>query len=442
MPRFALRADLLDFTADPGWSADDDAPGLRYRPDHWLLVNDEGRIAGVQAQAPSQDWPTIDHQGALLTPGLIDSHVHMPQLEVIASYGTELLDWLNTYTFPAEARYADAALCAQRAHTFLDALLAHGTTAAMVFPTVHAASADALFAAAAQRRMRLITGQCLMDRNAPAELTVPVDQAERDSETLIARWHGQDRLAYAATVRFAPTSTEAQLAMAGRLMQRHAGLYFQTHVAENTAELKWVAELFPTARSYLDVYARHGLIGARSMLAHGIWLDGQDHALLAKAHATVAHCPSSNLFLGSGLMPWRSLQDAGVQVALASDVGGGTSLSLLRNTAEAYKVQALQGARLPAWQALYAATRGAARAWGLEGEMGSFDTGCVADLALWRWAETPVAALRDAAARTLHERVFAWVTLGDERNLMGVWVAGQPLLPPARGKVGMGVAAE
>jgi guanine deaminase len=439
MPRFALRADLLDFTADPGWSAADHAPGLRYRADHWLLVNDDGRIAGVQAPAPGDDWPRIDHRGLLLTPGLIDSHVHMPQLEVIASHGTELLDWLNTYTFPAEARYADAALCAARASTFLDALLAHGTTAAMVFPTVHAASADALFAAAQQRGMRLITGQCLMDRHAPPSLTVAVDQAERDSEALIAHWHGQGRLAYAATVRFAPTSTEAQLAMTGRLLQRHAGLYFQTHVAENQAELAWVAELFPSARSYLDVYAQHGLIGARSMLAHGIWLDAQDHALLATEKATIAHCPSSNLFLGSGLMPWRVLDDAGVQVALASDVGGGTSLNLLRNLAEAYKVQALQGERLTAWQALYATTRGAARAWSLEAEIGSFDTGCMADLALWRWAEGPVATLRDAAARTLHERVFAWMTLGDERYLVSTWVAGQQLLPPARGKAGMGV---
>jgi guanine deaminase len=427
MSGIAIRADLLDFSDDPFWSAADDASGVRFRPDHWLLVDPQGRVAGVQREAPDASWTRHDHAGALLTPGFIDTHVHLPQLEVIASYGTELLDWLNTYTFPAERRWADAAVCAVGAATFLDALLAHGTTSAVVFPTVHAASADALFAAAQQRGMRVIAGQCLMDRHAPADLTVAVDQSERDSEALIARWHGKDRLAYAVTVRFAPTSTDAQLAMAGRLLARHPGLYMQTHVAENRAELEWVAELFPNARSYLDVYARHGLIGARSVLAHGIWLDDADRRVLADARAQVAHSPSSNLFLGSGLMPWRAHEDAGVPVSLASDVGGGTSLSMIRTMADAYKVQAMQHVKLPAWKALYTATRGAARTLGLEREIGSFDTGTVADLALWRWAEGPVAAVRDAAARSLHERVFAWMTLADQHNLEATWVAGRAL---------------
>jgi guanine deaminase len=426
MTRTAIRADLLDFSTDPGWSAADDASGVRCRADHWLLI-ESGRIAGVQREAPDASWQHHDHAGHLLTPGFIDTHVHMPQLEVIASYGTELLEWLNTYTFPAERRYADAAVCEAGANRFLDALLAHGTTSAVVFPTVHKGSADALFAATQQRRMRVIAGQCLMDRHAPPELTVALDQSERDSEALIARWHGQGRLAYAVTVRFAPTSTEAQLAMAGRLLARHAGLYMQTHVAENRAELDWVAQLFPSARSYLDVYARHGLLGARSVLAHGIWLDEADRAVLARAQSQIAHSPSSNLFLGSGLMPWRAHEDAGVAVTLASDVGGGTSLSMQRTMADAYKVQALQHVRLPAWKALYTATRGAARALGLEHEIGSFDNGCMADLALWRWAQGPVATVRDAAARSLHERVFAWMTLADERNLEATYVAGHAL---------------
>ena len=426
MTRHALLADLLDFSADPGWSAADDAPGLRFRADHWLLIDAHGRIAGVQSQPPDSTWTRHDHRGCLLTPGFIDTHVHMPQIEVMASYGAELLDWLTTYTFPAEARYADASVCEAGAARFLDALLAHGTTSAMVFPTVHKVSADALFAAAQQRGMRVIAGQCLMDRNAPSELTVSADQSESDSEALIERWHGVDRLAYAATVRFAPTSSDAQLAMAGRLLRRHDGLYLQTHVAENHAEIAWVRQVFPDARSYLDVYARNGLVGARSMLAHGIWLDAQDHALLAREHAAVAHCPTSNLFLGSGLMPWRTLADAGVAVTMASDVGGGTSLSMQRTLAAAVQVQALQQTRLPAWQALYAATRGAARALTLEDEIGSLDVGCTADLALWHWACGTVAETRNAAARSLHERVFAWMMLSDERNLVATWVAGQP----------------
>jgi guanine deaminase len=426
MKRFAIRADLLDFSADPGWSASDDTPGVRFRAAHWLLVED-GRIAGVQAAEPDATWAKHDHAGRLLTPGFIDTHVHMPQLEVIASYGTELLEWLNTYTFPAERRYADPAVCEAGAARFLDALLAHGTTSAVVFPTVHKGSADALFAAARARGMRVIAGQCLMDRHAPADLTVALDQSERDSEDLIARWHGRDRLAYALTVRFAPTSTDAQLAMAGRLLDRHAGVFMQTHVAENRAELAWVAQLFPTARSYLDVYDRHGLLGPRSVLAHGIWLDEADRRALAQAGSQIAHCPSSNLFLGSGLMPWRAHEDAGVAVSLASDVGGGTSLSMQRTCAQAYQVQALQHIKLPAWKALYTATRGAARTLGLEHEIGSFDRGSTADLALWDWAHGPVARVRDAAARSLHERVFAWMTLADERHLRSTWVAGDAL---------------
>ena len=431
MSRLAIRADLLDFTADPGWSAPSDvSPGLRWRPDHWLLV-DGGRIAGAQPEAPDTSWLRHDHRGRLLMPGFIDTHVHMPQLEVIASYGTELLHWLETYTFPAELRYADPAVCAAGSSRFLDALLMHGTTAAVVFPTVHKASVDALFAAADERGMRLVAGKCLMDRNAPPGLTDTVDSAERDSTALIERWHGRGRLAYAHTVRFAPTSTDAQLALAGRLLAAHPGTYLQTHVAENRDELAWVAELFPDARSYLDVYARHGLIGARSVLAHGVWFDADDRALLGRAGAQIAHCPSSNLFLGSGLADWRALEDAGAAVSLASDVGGGTSLSMLRTMADAYKVQALRGVRLPAWKALHAATRGAAVALGLDHEIGSLDVGCMADLALWQYAVGPVATARDEAASSLHERVFALMTLGDERNLISTYVAGRCLYAAA-----------
>ena len=427
MSRLAIRADLLDFTADPGWSAPSDvSPGLRWRPDHWLLV-DGGRITGAQPEAPDTSWLRHDHRGRLLMPGFIDTHVHMPQLEVIASYGTELLHWLETYTFPAELRYADPAVCAAGSSRFLDALLMHGTTAAVVFPTVHKASVDALFAAADERGMRLVAGKCLMDRNAPPGLTDTVDSAERDSTALIERWHGRGRLAYAHTVRFAPTSTDAQLALAGRLLAAHPGTYLQTHVAENRDELAWVAELFPDARSYLDVYARHGLIGARSVLAHGVWFDADDRALLGRAGAQIAHCPSSNLFLGSGLADWRAIEDAGAAVSLASDVGGGTSLSMLRTMADAYKVQALRGVRLPAWKALHAATRGAAVALGLDREIGSLDVGCMADLALWQYAVGPVATARDGAASSLHERVFALMTLGDERNLVSTFVAGRCL---------------
>ena len=432
--RLALRADLLDFDADPGWASPDPAtglvPGVRWRPDHWLLV-EAGRITGVQPAAaftPDDSvWSVEDQRGRLLMPGFIDTHVHSPQLDVIASYGTELLDWLETYTFPAEMRHADPAVAAAGAELFLDALLAHGSTSAVVFPTVHVGSTEALLAGAHRRGMRLVTGKVLMDRHAPDGLRDDVTGAERDSRDLIRRWHGSGRLAYAMTVRFAPTSTPGQLAMAGRLMAEVPGLYMQTHVAENRAEVAWVAELFPEARSYLDVYHRAGLLNERAVLAHGIWLDDADRALLADTGAQIAHSPSSNLFLGSGLIGWPELEAAGARVSLASDVGGGTSLSMLRTLADAYKVQALRGVRLTAWKALHGATLGAAEALGLSNEIGRLEPGCLADLALWDWAAGPVATHRDARVRQLHERVFAWMTLGDERNLAATWVAGRAL---------------
>ena len=422
--RVALRGDLLDFTAAPAWG-DVDPAGVRWRPDHWLLI-ESGRIAGAVPgdQPPGDDWLRHDYPGRLILPGFIDTHVHSPQLDVIASYGSELLDWLDTHTFPAEARYAEEQVAREGAVRFLDALLAHGTTSAAVFPTVHKVSVDTLFEAAAARGMRIIAGKILMDRNAPPELCDDVDQAERDCTELIARWHGVDRLAYAVTVRFAPTSTPAQLAMAGRLCTRHPGVYMQTHLAENRAEVDWVRELFPEARSYLDVYARNHLLNERSVFAHGIWLDADDRAALAGAGAQIAHSPSSNLFLGSGLFDWRANLDAGVAVSLGSDVGGGTSLSMLRTMADAYKVQALRGERLTAWVALHAATRGAAHALRLGGEIGSLEAGAVADVCVWDVAAGSVAVQRDNLARSLHARLFAWMTLADDRNLVDAWVAG------------------
>ena len=264
-----------------------------------------------------------------------------------------------------------------------------------------------------------------MDRHAPDGLRDDVDQARRDCEDLIAHYHQRERLAYAVTVRFAPTSTPAQLAMAGELCRQDASLYMQTHVAENRSEVAWVAQLFPQARSYLDVYDRVGLLHPRAVLAHGIWLDEADRRVLAGSGAHIAHCPSSNLFLGSGLFDWAATRAAGVGISAASDVGGGTSLSLQRTLADGYKVQALAGQRLTAWAGLHAATLGAAQALGLAQELGSLQPGTLADLCIWDWAQGPVAQARMAVARELHERVFAWMTLADERNLVASFVAGQ-----------------
>jgi guanine deaminase len=424
----AIRADLLDFTDTPSWCSTD-TDGVRFRPNHWLLVGTDGRILGAQVQDPGPAFEQHDHSGKLLTPGFIDTHVHSPQMDVVASHGKGLLDWLATYTFPAELRYADPAVATAGAALFLDALLAHGTTAAVVFPTVHAQATDALFAAASQRNMRVIAGKVLMNRHAPPALCDDVEQACKDCTQLIERWHGQGRNAYAVTVRFAITSTPEQLALAGELCTQHPGVYLQTHVAETQDEVQQVAQLFPQARSYLDVYHQHGLLHPRAVLAHGIWLDAHDRALLRDTGAQIAFCPSSNLFLGSGLFNWQAAINSGHRVSLASDVGGGTSLSLLRTAAEAYKVQALRGTQISAWTALHAATLGAAQSLGLADEMGHLGPGAMADVVLWHWAQGPLAQRRDAVAlqhtQELHSRVFAWMMLGDEHNVVSTYLAGK-----------------
>ena len=420
--RVAIRADLLDFTDTPVWG-DTAGTSVRFRPDHWLLI-ENGIIVGAQPEAPGPDWRCVDHRGRLLMPGFVDAHVHMPQIDSIASFGGELLEWLERHTFPAELAYADPEYARVGADRFVHALIAEGTTAAAVYPTVHRTSVDALFTAARRRGMRLIAGKVLQDRHSPDGLRDDLRTAERDTVDLIARWHGRDRLSYALTVRFAPASTDAQMAMAARFCEQDPDLYLQTHVAENRAEVDWARSLFPEARSYVDVYARARLLHPRSLLAHAIWIDPDDRAALADAGACIAHCPSSNLFLGSGLFDWPAAMADAIPVAIGSDVGAGTSLSMPRTLADAYKVQALRGTPMTAWTGLHAATRGAARALGLESEIGSLEPGCTADLCIWHWAADAVAERRLALAEHLHDRLFAWIMLADARNLEQVYVAG------------------
>jgi len=422
--RLALRGDLLDFSAAPSLT-DTSMKTVRFRPDHWLLI-DGGRIVGAQpgSQLPDPSWWREDHSGRLIMPGFIDTHVHSPQLDVIGSYGAQLLDWLNNYTFPAELAYADPELAEAGSHRFLDALISHGTTTALIYPTVHKLSADRLFAAAHARNMRIVTGKVMMDRHAPRELCDRQPDSERDCRELIERWHGKGRNAYAVTVRFAPTSTPEQIAVAARLLKEDPSLYMQTHVAENRNEVRWVGELFPEARSYLDVYLRGGLLHERSVLGHAIWLDANDRAALHETGAVIAHCPSSNLFLGSGLFDWQANLDAGVEVTLATDVGAGTSLCQLRTMGDAYKMQAMLNQGLTAWAALYSATLGTAIALDMDDEIGSLEPGRMADVCAWDLAVGPAAERRMAVAKELHEKVFSWITMGDERNLAATYVAG------------------
>ena len=446
----ALRADFLHCLGDP--LHDDGA--LEFVPDG-VLVIEEGHVAafGPFGSTPlPHGLPLVERPGKLVVPGFVDTHVHYPQVDVIASHGTRLLDWLERYTFPAEMRFADADHARETASFFLDTLLANGTTTALVFATVHPESVDAFFTEAQARNLRMISGKVLMDRHAPPSLLDTPASAEADSRALIARWHGRGRLGYAVTPRFAPTSTPEQLAVAGRLLDAHPGVHLHTHLAENAEECDWVTALFPDAGDYLGVYERFGLVRRRSVFAHAIHLPHDAWRRLAKAEAAVAHCPTSNLFIGSGLYDLRAADAAGVHTGLGTDVGGGDSFSILRTLNEAYKVQQLQRHTLSPERMLYLATLGGARALDLDAHIGNFEPGKEADLVVLDDAATPLLARRSHhayrravdAERTAparvpptesidgwRERLFALMMLGDERCVRETRVLGEATTPPS-----------
>jgi guanine deaminase len=426
----AIRADFLHCLRDPGLDGADTA-AVEHLRDGLLLVRGGRieRLAPAAALLPSlgPDVAVHDWRGRLVVPGFVDAHVHYPQVDVIASYGTQLLDWLERYTFPAEQRFADPAHAADAASFFLDRLLENGTTTASVFCTVHPGSADAFFAEAARRGLLMLAGKSLMDRHAPDGLRDTAESSYADSRALIERWHGHGRLRYAITPRFAVTSTEAQLALAGRLAAEHPTVHVQSHVAENRDEVAWVARLFPQRRSYLDVYDHHGLLRERAVYAHCIWLDDADRARLAASGTAAAFCPTSNLFIGSGLYDLRQALAAGHRVGLGSDVGGGTGYSMLRTAGEAYKVQQLLGISLHPAYALYLATLGGARSLYLDDRIGSLVPGRDADLAVLDPVATPLLARRTALRDDPLDTFFALATLGDDRAVAATYAAGVPV---------------
>ncbi len=422
-----LRGSILHFLADPGEDADVGA--WQYWDDGALKIVG-GKVAALgpadeilAARAPGDN--VIDHRGKLILPGFVDTHVHFAQVDVIASYGRQLLDWLNDYTFPAERAFADPAHGRKVADIFLDNLLRHGTTTAAVYPTVHAQSVDAFFAAAEARNLRMICGKILMDRHCPDFLRDDVASAEADSRALIERWHGKGRLGYALTPRFAPTSTPEQLTMTGRLYGEYQGLWMQTHLAENHDEIQWVKELFPEARSYLDVYDRYGLLAPRSVFGHCLHLDQADRERFRATDSVMSFCPTSNLFIGSGLFDLQAARSLGIRVGLATDVGGGTSYSLLQTLAEAYKVLMLRHQRLNVWRGLWLATLAGAEALSLQDRIGNFAVGKEADCVVLDFAATPLLDRRTQIAKSLEERLVALMMRGDERAIAATSVMGQ-----------------
>lgn len=425
MTLYAFRGSVLHYLQDPATHAEQ---AREFITDALLLVED-GKIKALAPYAeliPTLDpaAEVIDYSGKLLMPGFIDLHSHYPQTEIIASYGRQLLDWLNNYTFPTESKFSDAAYAKAIAERFIAELLRNGTTTAMVFATVHKASADAFFEVAAAQNLRMIAGKVLMDRNAPAALCDTAESGYAESAELIEKWHGKQRLSYAVTPRFAPTSTPEQLHSAGQLLQAYPDVYLQSHLAENQDELAWVATLFPNARDYLDAYEQAGLLGSRCVYAHGIHLSDSACERLAQSSTVLAHCPTSNLFLGSGLFDMQRISDAGIRYAIGTDVGGGTSFSMFRTLGDAYKIQQLQQHSLHPDQSLYLATLGGARALSLDHLIGNFIPGKEADFIVIDPQATPLLSFRTAQCESVSDMLFALTTLGDDRLIYATYILG------------------
>lgn len=421
------RAELLSVPHDPRGAGPD---AIVHHPDGLLVIEDGTIVAVGDYAATIASFPGLavrDHGGRLIVPGFVDTHVHYPQTDRIASFGLQLLDWLDQHILPAEAAFADAAHARETAGFFLNELLRNGTTTALVFATVHETSVDALFDAALARGMRVVSGKVLMDlgpqylRDAPAAAgTVP---GRAESEALIARWRGRGRLGYAVMPRFALMCSDAQMAMAGDLLDAHPQSLMHTHMAENIAEIAAVADRFGDSPDYLGVYERFGLVGPRSIFAHCIHMEQAALARMAHAGAGAALCPTSNLFLGSGLFDLAALDRAGVRCGLGTDVGAGTSFSLLATMGEAYKVCQLKGQALDPFRALHLATAGGAAILGLADRIGALAPGMEADFLVLDPAATPLLARR-TAGRDLADRLFALQILGDDRAVAATYVAG------------------
>ena len=426
----ALRGRLLAFLDDPAKVGAQSS--YRCHKDG-VLVIEAGRIArtgdasDLLPELPP-GTPVDEYPDCLVMPGLIDTHIHYAQTQVIASYGAQLLGWLHKYTFVEEQKFGDSAHGAAIARFFLDELLRNGTTTAAVYCTVHPASVEAFFAESERRNTRMIAGKVLMDRNAPAPLTDSAERGYAESKSLLQQWHRRGRQLYAISPRFALTSSEAQLDAAGALLREHPDVYLQTHLAENHEEIATVRRLFPSAKSYTDVYDRCGLLGPGSIFGHCLHLADEELQRLSETRSVAAFCPTSNLFIGSGLFDLARLRDPArpVRVSLATDVGGGTSYSMLRTAAEAYKVLQLQGQNLPALDAFYMMTLGNARALGLEAEIGSFAIGSEADVVVLDPRATPAMAHRMATAGDdLEAALFVLMMLGDERAVRATYVLGE-----------------
>ncbi len=425
-----IRGRVLNFTGEPFGPEDTDA--YVYIEDGAVHLRD-GRIVSIGDFAPVEEGEggkeveVVDHRPHLILAGFIDTHIHFPQVQVIASWGAQLLDWLENYTFPAEMKYAETGHAARMASAYFDLLTGHGTTTAVSYCSSHPNSAQACFAEAARRNMCMIGGKVMMDRNAPKGLCDTARTGYDDSKALIDRWHGTGRLHYAITPRFGITSTEAQLEAAGALVAEHPTCFMQTHMSENRIEISETARLFPWARDYLDVYERYGLVGPRALLGHCIHLENREVERISETGAKPVFCPTSNLFLGSGLFDNGALRARGIATAIATDIGGGTSFSMLQTLNEGYKILQLQRQQMHPLTAFHWITRGNAVALGMEERIGTLAPGSDADLVVLDSRATPEMALRSETIETLSEELFLLMICGDDRAVRQTYVAGEAM---------------
>ncbi|WP_407494647.1 guanine deaminase [Pseudooceanicola sp. MF1-13] len=421
-----LTGRVLRTLADPFTTHATEA--LRIETD-WGVMLDNGLIADIGPVADlRRNWPDvteISYGRDLICPGFVDAHVHYPQTAIIASWGKRLIDWLNSYTFPEEMRFADPAYAAEVAARYLDLTAANGTTTVCSFCTIHPTSVDALMGAAQSRGQRIVAGKTCMDRNAPDDLQDTAQSAYDDSKALLEKWHGVDRLSYAITPRFSPTSTPEQMSAIGALWAEHPECLMQTHLSEQTDEIEWVRSLYPDARDYLDTYEQHGLLGANGLYGHAIHLEPREQDRLKEVGAALVHCPTSNTFIGSGLFDMAGLKAAGQRVGLATDTGGGSSFSMLRTMAAAYEVGQLRGTPLHAAQLMWLATAGSAEALRLGDKIGTLEKGREADLVILDLASTPAIAQRTDRADDDWEEVFATIMMGDDRAVRATWIGGR-----------------
>lgn len=392
-----------------------------------VLVQD-GRIVqvgdGAALRAAHPDAQVVDYGDKLISPGFVDAHMHYPQTAMIASWGKQLIDWLNTYTFPEESRFGDPVYAAEIAGRTMDLALSHGTTTLTSFCTIHPASVDAFFGAAASRNMAVIGGKTCMDRNAPVTLQDTAQTAYDESKALLDTWHGVGRATYAITPRFSPTSTPDQLAALGALWSERPDCLMQTHLSEQHDEIAWVKSLFPDARDYLDTYEAFGLLGARGLYGHAIHLEPREIDRLAEVGAAVVHCPTSNTFIGSGLFDTLGIAARGIRTGLATDTGGGSSFSMLHTMAAAYEIGQLRGVALHPAQLMWMATEGSAQALHMAGQIGHLGAGAAADITVLDLASTPAIAQRSAQATDIWDALFPTIMMGDDRAIADVWVAG------------------